>query len=173
MCVFDRHPKHRTETFTRTWTEEQINDSFRANNPRRVRVANVAVNLQPNQAVIDATITTRNETYTATGTIVASIENSRVRWTATTVTINGVTASAEQIDQYNAAVTTAWENLFRGQVSGVVDSVVVTENDITLSGTVDGSRVEALDEAVADGTVTEEENPRLFRFWERFSNRDR
>lgn len=119
--------------YAKTYTEQQINDSFRVNNPHRARVTDMSVDLQPGQAVITATYAFRNgETVTASSTYVPSISNGRVFWDVTSVVVeSGETISDDLLNQINARVDTAWRNYFKGQVPGYVQDVTITENDIT------------------------------------------
>ncbi len=119
--------------YAKTFTEQQINDTFRVNNPRRARVTDMSVDLQPGQVVITSTFALRNgETITVNRTSVPSVVDGRVYWdVVSVVTEEGQTASDELIAQVNANIDAAWRNYFKGQVPGYAQDVTITENDIT------------------------------------------
>lgn len=166
----DAVPAFAQESYSRTFTETQINDSFRVNNPIRARISNVSVDLQPSQVQISATHTSRRSTTDTVTTMIPSIENGRVYWTVTAITTgDGEPTSEELIEQVNNRIASSWRNYIRGQVDGTLESVTITETDITFTGTFDGDRARALDDAVESGDITAEENPRAFRLNEFFN----
>lgn len=172
-------PASAQETFSRTITEQEINDSYRVANPRRAALSNVFVDLQPNQVQITADHTTRRQgTITTTSTMQPYIEDGRVYWTVTSiVAADGQQVSDALLTQINAVIETAWRNYIRSQFEGVVDTIIITDSDLTLTGTLDGSRAEeveervedAVEEGVENGTINEEDTPGLFRW---FQNRN-
>jgi len=165
-------PAFAQQSGSRTITEEQINTSYRVENPRRAPVSNMSVDLQPGQAVISATHTYRRGTVDTVTTMVPYIEGSRIYWEVTSiVTADGTEASPDLVAHVNASIASSWRNYIRGQVEGVVDSITVNEDTITIDYTFDGERAaeaeERLSDAVENGTVNEEDTPRLFRWFNR------
>ncbi len=114
-----------------TLTEADINDSFRINNPARVRVSNVSVNLVPGAAQVTATYNYRGGSADVTSTSVPSVEGGRITWNVTSVQVAGDTISDSLLQQINNSVDSAWRNYARGQYEGRFTDVIVTENDIT------------------------------------------
>lgn len=152
---------------TRTLTEEQINASYRATNPRRAVISQIAVDLQPGQVVISATHTYRWGSVQTITTTIPYIQDGRIYWQVVSiVTGEGQAASPDLIDQVNASIMSSWRNYIRGQVDGIISSVTVTDADITFSLT-PGER---LDDAVEAGTVNREDTPRLWNLWDRRQN---
>lgn len=166
-------PAAAQETFSRTLTEAEINDAYRVANPRRAALSNVNVDLQPGQVVITADHATRNRgTVTTITTMQPSVDSGRVYWNVVSiVTADGQQASEDLIAQVNAAIATSWRNYFLGKVDGVVDSIAITDTEITLTGTFDGSRADEfedrVEEGVESGAVNEEDTPGLFRWFQR------
>lgn len=120
-------------TRTVTITEDQINASFRiTNNPSR-NVSDLSVDLQPNQAVIYATVTFRQQgPYVTQTTLVPEITSGRVFWSATAVLVNGQAASAELLAQINASIVASWRYYIKEQAgTGYVTALTVTEVDVT------------------------------------------
>lgn len=118
-------------TNTRVFTEEGINDSFRVTNPRRATVTDVSVDLQPGQVTITSTHTTRNTSAEVVSVWTPTISNGRVTWWASSISADGIPASQEIVDQVNASIASSWRSFWRSQNPGRVESVVITEDDIT------------------------------------------
>lgn len=116
-----------------SFTEDQINQSYRVtNNPRRT-VDDIVVDLQPGQVVIDATITLRGQDPVATRTtMIPTISNGRVIWEVTSILANGEPASQDLIDQVNASIVSSWR-VYIGQQrpEGWITAVTITDTDIT------------------------------------------
>ncbi|MEL6148367.1 MAG: hypothetical protein AAFR56_02000, partial [Chloroflexota bacterium] len=93
-----------TETGSKTITEQQINDSYRVNNPRRARVTDLNVDLVSDAAVVTAVYEFRNgETATTTTTYVPSVVDGRVYWDVTGIVIDGgENISDDLLEQINA-----------------------------------------------------------------------
>jgi hypothetical protein len=124
-----------TETCILTWTEDEINQSYRVTNPARRSVSSVVVDLQPGQVVISATITLPRQQPVATiTTLTPYIENGRLFWTVSAVTGDGVSVSDELLAQINAAITASWQNYVRttGR-TGVITAVDITDTEISLT----------------------------------------
>jgi hypothetical protein len=121
-------------TRTVTITEDQINDSFRVNNPVGRRISNVSVDLQPDQAVVSATWSTRRESSAVVATYAPSVSNGRVSWTVVSITVNGQPASASLLTQINNSISASWYNYIRNQAgSGRITAVTVSDTDITFT----------------------------------------
>lgn len=121
-------------TVTITVTEEEINTSFRITNPARVTISNKSVDLQAGQVVVTATYTPRRSTasYTVQTTLVPTLSNGRVTWTATSIVVNGSNVTDQQLTNANNAVASAWRRLSQGQVgSGNITALTITDTDIT------------------------------------------
>ncbi|MBZ0292939.1 MAG: hypothetical protein K8L99_10290 [Anaerolineae bacterium] len=162
------------QTFSKTITETQVNDAYRVDNPRRVALSNVVVDLQPGQVQISATHTGRRVSVDTITTLVPSIEDGRIYWdVVSVVTADGQAASSELVAQVNASIETSWANYVRGNYEGVVDSISITDTDLTVTGTFDGSRAEAastaVTDAVEDGTVNEEDTPFIWKLFNWFN----
>lgn len=125
---------------TFTLTEEQINRSFRVTNPARVRVSNMAVDLQPGQVGISYTYTVRaprgsqTTSHSVNTVYVPSIRNGRLYWAVTSVTVDGRAASDDLVRQINASIETAWRNYIRGQLdTGRIGSITITDTALTIT----------------------------------------
>lgn len=121
---------------TITLTEEEINSSFRVTNPARVSISNKSVDLQSGQVVVTATYTpqrgTASNAYTIATTLVPTVSNGRVTWTATSIVVNGTGVSAQQINQANNAIASAWRRLSQGYVGKhQVTGLTITDTSIT------------------------------------------
>jgi hypothetical protein len=124
-----------TENCILTWTEDEINQSYRVTNPARRSVSSVVVDLRPGQVVISATITLPRQQPVATiTTLTPYIENGRLFWTVSAVTGDGVSVSDELLTQINAAITASWQNYVRttGR-TGVITAVDITDTEISLT----------------------------------------
>jgi hypothetical protein len=154
--------------FSRTLTEQQINESFRVENPRRARLSNVSVDLQPGQTQVSATYTSRRVSLDVVATMTPYIDGGRIYWTVTdVVTTDGQEASDELLAQINEAIEASWRNYIRGQFDGIVDSIIVTDTDLTITGTTRGEPSgDHVEQGVENGTVNEEDTPHLWRWWQ-------
>lgn len=119
-----------SELVTYTLTEQEINDSFRVNNPRRWRVSDLSVDLKPGEAMIMMTYEFRGGSVSTTSTVVPTVENGRVYWAVTDVVIDGSNVSDDLLEQLNTRLETAWRNYFRSQTNGYVVDVDITETEI-------------------------------------------
>ena len=172
-------PVNAQETNDFTITETEINAAYRVTNPRRATLSNVFVDLQPGQIQITVDHTSRRQETTLITTMHPYIEENRVYWTVdSVVTSDGQQASEELMAQVNTAVATSWGNYVRGRAEGAVSGIVITDTDMTLTTTRDGSRAEEaqaqveeftnqVEEGVENGTVNEEDTPWLFRWFQR------
>ncbi|MDX2076596.1 MAG: hypothetical protein SFZ02_09215 [bacterium] len=122
-------------TVTITFTEEEINTGFRITNPARVTISNKSVDLQNGQVVVTATYTPRRSTgasYTVSTTLVPTVSNGRVTWTATSIVVNGSSITDQQLSVVNTVITNAWGRLSRGHTgSGNITALSITDTDIT------------------------------------------
>jgi hypothetical protein len=121
---------------TKTYTEAQINSSFRVTNPASRNVSNVYVDLQPGQVTISESYTWRSNTGVRTDNIVAvftpSIVNGRVYWGVVSITANGQPASTDLITQINASLATAWRRWFgENGPAGHVTDLTITDSAIS------------------------------------------
>lgn len=126
-----------TTTETRTFTEDEINDSFRVNNPRRARISELSVDLQDNAATVTATANFRSdETVVITTTYVPYIENNRIFWTVTAIsTDNGFEASDDQIEAVNNAIERSWRSYIKSLTPGRVVDLDITGDALTVTYT--------------------------------------
>ncbi|MCA9910437.1 MAG: hypothetical protein KC519_17390 [Anaerolineae bacterium] len=123
-----------TNTRSVTWTEDQVNNSYRVTNPWRRSVTDVSVDLQAGQVVISSTQTYRRATYQVEAIYEPSISNGRIYWTLTSASANGEPASQDLINQINASISTSWRNYVRQQAgTGRVQGIVITDADITVT----------------------------------------
>ncbi len=118
---------------TRVTTEAQINEAYRVTNPSRRAISNVYVDLQPGQVVITSTHTYPNASYDVVSVFAPTITNGRIVWQMSSITANGQPASQELIDQVNTSILTSWRNYWRLQNPGRTQSIVITDNDITVT----------------------------------------
>ncbi len=122
-----------------TMTEAEVNQTYRVTNPARRSVSDVYVDLQDGQVSISATITTRarrgagTTSYSAVGVYSAEVRDGRIYWTLDSATVDGQPASQELINQINAALGSSWRNFVRSQHPGRVASLIITEDDITVT----------------------------------------
>lgn len=122
-------------TRTVTITEQQINDLWRIANSPRYRVEDKSVDLQPGQVVVTTTFIFPRVGITAEviTTIVPTVENGRIFWEATSIAANGDEVSEELLNQANAAVASSWRNYVKGQLSGRVIDLTITDTDATVT----------------------------------------
>lgn len=156
-----------------TLTEQQINDSYRLNNPRRAAISDMSVDLQPNQVVINATHTGRNNTVVTSTTMVPSVSDGRVYWEVTSVvTDSGVEAPAELLEQVNTWIAASWRVYIKQQYPGIITDVIVTDTDITYYYRAETAEAfnNAVDTAVENGVINEQDTPRAWEWWNRSSN---
>lgn len=123
-------------TVTITVTEDEINTSFRITNPARVTISNKSVDLQVGQVVVTATYTPRRSrdgaSYTVQTTLVPTLADDRVTWTATSVIVNGSNITDQQLSTANNAVASAWRRLSQGHTgSRNITALTITDTDIT------------------------------------------
>ncbi|MBE0688868.1 MAG: hypothetical protein IH587_01945, partial [Anaerolineae bacterium] len=88
-------------TRSHTWTEDQINNSYRVTNPWRRSVTDVSVDLRPGQVVISSTQVYRRATYQVEAVYEPRVSNGRIYWTLTSASANGEPASQDLINQIN------------------------------------------------------------------------
>jgi hypothetical protein len=124
-----------THICTVTFTEDEINQSYRVTNPARRILSNIVVDLQPGQAVISATVTLpRQSPVNVVATLTPYIENGRLFWTVTAVNQDGTAVSDDVLNQINTALTSSWQNYFRTTgTSGMVTNVEITDTEITIT----------------------------------------
>jgi hypothetical protein len=120
-------------TRTRVITEADINSSYRVTNPARRAITDVVVDLQPGQVVISSTHVYANRSYDVVSVFTPTITGGRVVWQAQSITANGQAASQALVDQVNTSIMTSWRNYVRMQVSGRVQSIEITDNEIIIT----------------------------------------
>ncbi|MEO8392769.1 MAG: hypothetical protein ABI700_07235 [Chloroflexota bacterium] len=124
---------------TLTYTETQINSTFRVTNPATRSVTDEYVNLQPNQVTITATLTWRQrgsgiQTASVAVTLTPSVSNGQVDWNVVSITANGQAASAELVTQINASLAASWHRWVADNApAGVITAITITEDDISYS----------------------------------------
>ena len=121
---------------TKSYTEAEINSSFRVTNPANRNVSNISVDLQPDQVLLSETYTWRSPSGLRTDDVVAllipSLTNGRVYWSVVSITANGQPASAELIAQINASLATSWRRWFgENGPAGRVTDLTITDDTIS------------------------------------------
>ena len=121
---------------TKSYTEAEINSSFRVTNPANRNVSNVYVDLQPDQVLLSETYTWRSPSGLRTDDVVAllipSLTNGRVYWSVVSITANGQPASAELVAQINASLATSWRRWFgENGPAGRVTDLTITDDTIS------------------------------------------
>lgn len=129
-------PAFAQEVHTATFTEAEINEAYVVTNPPRRSITDVYVDLQPEQVVISASYTVRGkDPISATVTLVPSITNGRLYWTATAASANGESVSAELLVQINSSISSAWRNYIRQNAPvGLLSSIEITDETLTITG---------------------------------------
>ncbi len=127
---------------TLTLTEAQINSAYHVVSPRYRSVSNVAVDLQPGQVSLAATITLRGgQTLDVISVWTPAVSNGRITWTLVSLTANGQAVPQNLVSAVTntarAVVQQAVQQALRTQVSGryTVTGIVITENDLTITAT--------------------------------------
>lgn len=136
MLAVSIAPTFAQEVHTKTITEAEVNEAYAVTNPPRRTITDVYVDLQPGQVVVTATYTVRGkDPVDASVTLVPSITNGRLYWTATAASANGESVSADLLAQINASISSAWRNYVRQQAPvGRLTSIEITDDAITLTG---------------------------------------
>ncbi|MFN8417821.1 MAG: hypothetical protein U0528_01010 [Anaerolineae bacterium] len=120
-------------TVTKTYTETQINNSYRITHPLRWRVTNLRVDLKPGYALVTATHEYRTgKTVTTNTTFVPILSNGRLTWNVISFTYNDKAVSQDVINQINNSINSAWRNWFKTKLpAGKLTSVTITDVDIS------------------------------------------
>lgn len=115
-----------------TVSESTINSAWRVT-ATRLRVDNVALDLQPNQVVVTATLTpVRGGAYPVRLVLTPTVSNGIVIWSMTSATVNGVAASGDQLSEINEAILNSWNNYASAHYGARrVTAVTITDTDIT------------------------------------------
>lgn len=122
------------QTNTLILTEQQINETYRLQNPPGLRLENVSIDLQPGQAVVNAQATIRETTLTASMTVAPYIEDNRVLWSVTSFVVEDTAVPQDVIDRVNQALVNSWQHYIRLQTGqGRVESVEITDETITFT----------------------------------------
>jgi hypothetical protein len=124
---------------TITISESQVNSTFRVTNPINRRVTNVAVDLQPGQAVVSATLTVRaprgqaTTSYQTVSIWTPSVVNGHITWTLVSATANGTPASSQLVSQINTSIGTSWRAYWRSQHPGRATGVTVDASQVVIT----------------------------------------
>ncbi len=115
-----------------TVSESAINSAWRVT-ATRLRLDNIAVDLQPGQAVITATLTpVRGGSYPARVVASPTVSNGIVIWSLSSATVNGVAANADQLADLNETLLNSWNNYASAHYGARrVTAVTITDTDIT------------------------------------------
>ncbi len=134
-------PAAAQEQPSHTWTEEQVNEAARFDNTYLARFGPSTVDLQPGQMLLSGTFipaSTGEEipfTTTLVPTIVDSATmpgNGNVIWIVTAVSVYGDALPDELVQQIATWASQTTARIIRESiVAGDVESVVITDNDIT------------------------------------------
>lgn len=119
-------------TRTVTLTEQQINQSYRVTNPLRRSLSNVSVDTQVGQVVVSATVTfQRTEPAQTVTTLIPTVSNGRVTWSATSAVVNDVELTEQQLQQLNNAIASSWRNFIKSKLgTGRLISLEITDTEI-------------------------------------------
>lgn len=146
-----------------TVTEAQINENFRVSNPRIAAISAASVDLQPGQVVIRGTVApVTGGTYDVVATYSPSVVEGDVFWTLVSASVNGSSATADQLDTINATLSAGWQSWWRGATAGL-NIIAITVSDTAITYTYDGrepggiSGELVIEDDAATLTVTEEE----------------
>lgn len=150
------------ESRSYTRTETQINEAFRLQNTYFARFGSTFVDLQTGQAVITGTLIPANTgeeapfSVTMVPSLVSSTtnpDNMNVVWDVAAVSINDEALTDQQVQTIADSVAYSYRRaVWEARVGGDLESVVVTETDITYtySGVViDAASDEAIENAEA------------------------
>jgi carbon monoxide dehydrogenase subunit G len=122
-------------TTTLTILESNVNDAINVEAP----LTNLSVDFQPNQIVINATATGRNNgTISASATVVPTLDNANgdVEWTVTSFTVTG-TNTQRTINRIEDSVYNTWQRYWTLQVNRWdVSSISITDTQLIVIGTV-------------------------------------
>lgn len=115
-----------------TVSESTINSAWRVT-ASRLRVDNLAIDLQANQVVINGTLTPlRGGAYSAQLIVKPTVNNGTVTWSAASASVNGVAANSEQLGEINAAFLDSWGQYIKVHYGAQrVTTVTITDADIT------------------------------------------
>jgi carbon monoxide dehydrogenase subunit G len=121
-------------TSTLTVLESNVNDAIVIEPP----LTSLNIDFQPNQIVINASGTGRNNsTINATATVVPTLDTASgdVNWTVTSITITGAN-NQRTIDRIEDSVYNAWQRYWTLQVNRWdVTSISITDTQLTVTGT--------------------------------------
>jgi hypothetical protein len=115
-----------------TVSESAINSAWRVT-ASRLRVDNLAIDLQPNQVAIKGTLTPlRGGAYSAQLNIAPTVSNGTVNWNAVSASVNNVAANSEQLGEISTAFLDSWANYVKSHYGAQrVTAVTITDTDIT------------------------------------------
>ena len=124
---------------TITITEAQINSSYAVTNPHLRSISNVSVDLQDGQAVLNATVTTRDKkAYNTVSVFKPVIRYGAVRWMFVSATVNGQAVPQEVLNLLNSSLYPNWRSVFQSVLARAivgpfkVNSVSISGDAITL-----------------------------------------
>src|SRR5690606_7971612 len=124
-------------TGTLTYTEAQINASYRVTNPARSALTNVTVDLKAGAVDIYATHTMRRSgvsTDTVTQLVPTVSADGSIDWTVVSITTtSGEALSADVIATVNQIIANSWANYWGGRTYRYdITGVLVTEDSISV-----------------------------------------
>jgi hypothetical protein len=115
-----------------TISENTINGAWRVT-ASRLRVDNLAIDLQANQVAINGTLTPlRGGAYTAQLIVRPTVSNGTVTWSAVSASVNGVAANSDQLNEISSAFLDSWANYVKTTYGAQrITAVTITDADIT------------------------------------------
>lgn len=118
---------------TVTISEAEINSRYWVTNPRRAGVSERSVDLQSGQLVVNQTRTRRGqEPRQESITLVPTLADGRVTWSASAATVDGEPVSAELLEQINARITASWARFIKERLpNGRITALAITDAEIT------------------------------------------
>lgn len=134
VLVMSALPAFAQESRTITFTEDQINESYRVTNPIRRSLSDVSIDLQPGQAVQTATYTRRgHEPVELITTFIPNISNGRIYWSVSSITAHGEAISEDLLNQINASIESSWRRYFREHAKpGRVMSIDISDTEVVV-----------------------------------------
>lgn len=117
---------------TITLTEAELNAAFTLVGSRRLEIVDEAIDLQPDQVVISATLRPRVGSDLALAvTLIPTLSSGGFLWTIVDATLDGESVPAAQLELINDVVLSSWIGYFRTEGEALIASVSITEDSIT------------------------------------------
>ncbi len=116
-----------------TYTESELNQAYIVTNPRRQTISNSVVDLQPGQVVISAIFTpARGNALETVTTLVPEINNGQPAWTVISITADGAPATSITLAQVNTAIVNSWVAHWRQNLGlNALTAIVILDDTIT------------------------------------------